>query len=89
MKSTISADFMPNSPEGGIESNSKAVVSSVGAPLQVPVALCTETGFQASKVRSSGRHLSEQDLSRVPLDLVVSLTPSEVLVFTAPPSDCR
>eukprot|EP00971_Amphidinium_carterae_P000733 14389-Amphidinium_carterae.1 len=89
MKSTVSAYFMPNSPAGSIESASKAVFSSVGAPLQVSVALCTETGFQASKVRPCGSHIGEQDASRVPLDLVVSLTPSEVLVITAPPSDRR
>eukprot|EP00971_Amphidinium_carterae_P189598 3763436-Amphidinium_carterae.1 len=89
MKSTISANFMPNTTKGSIESTSKAVLSLVGALLQVSITLCTKTGFQASKVRAIGRHFGKQDSSRIPLDLVVSLTPSEVLVFAAPPTNRR
>eukprot|EP00971_Amphidinium_carterae_P249396 4950525-Amphidinium_carterae.1 len=55
----------------------------------MPIALCAKTGFQAPKVRSRSGNLSEQDSSRVPLNFVVCLTPSEVLVSTAPAAFCR
>eukprot|EP00971_Amphidinium_carterae_P271980 5397697-Amphidinium_carterae.1 len=58
MKSTVSAYFVPNAPQGGIESTSKAILGSIGTALQMPIAL-----FQASKVRTRRRHLSEQDTS--------------------------
>eukprot|EP00971_Amphidinium_carterae_P130112 2577549-Amphidinium_carterae.1 len=80
---------MPDAPKGGIKSTTKAIVRSIGTALQMPVALCTETGFQASKVRSRSRHLNEQGLSRVPFDFVISFTPGEVLILTTPAANRR
>eukprot|EP00971_Amphidinium_carterae_P094904 1877836-Amphidinium_carterae.1 len=77
MKSTICAYLMPDSS------------NSIGTALQVPVALCAEAGFQASKIWASSRHLCKQGPCGVPLDLVVRFTPSEVLVLAAPATNCR
>eukprot|EP00971_Amphidinium_carterae_P120165 2380587-Amphidinium_carterae.1 len=49
---TVRANFMPNSSKGGVESTAKAVLSSVGTLLQMPVTLGTKAGLQATEIRT-------------------------------------
>eukprot|EP00971_Amphidinium_carterae_P097974 1938489-Amphidinium_carterae.1 len=77
MKRTIRTDFMPDPSKGGVEGTTKAVFCSVGTLLQVPVTLGAEAGLQTTKIRTMLRNSSKQRTSRVPLDFVISFTPSE------------
>eukprot|EP00971_Amphidinium_carterae_P145913 2892061-Amphidinium_carterae.1 len=76
MERAIRTYFMPNASQRGIQSTTKAILSTVGTALQMSITLSAETGFQATKVRSSSSYL-------------IRFTPSEVLSLTAPPSFSR
>eukprot|EP00971_Amphidinium_carterae_P105008 2079241-Amphidinium_carterae.1 len=51
VKRAVRTHFVPNASKRGIQGTAKAILSAVGTTLQVSEALCTETGFQAPKVR--------------------------------------
>eukprot|EP00971_Amphidinium_carterae_P245628 4878091-Amphidinium_carterae.2 len=85
-KNTVRASFMLNSSKtrtkSSVDSTTRTIICSGRGFLEVPVALCAKTGFQACKVRARRRYFSTKDPSRLPLDSLVSFIPSEGLLST-------
>eukprot|EP00971_Amphidinium_carterae_P156204 3097028-Amphidinium_carterae.1 len=84
MEGAISAHFMPDSSKRRIKRTAETILSAIGTAFKVPVALSTEAGFQASKIRAFGSHFRKQVFGRVPLDLVIGFAPSKVLGAAVP-----